>query len=79
MRTWFELRGITLEKLGGVIVEKAVKYFKLIASVAEIITLISVAIKLSQMNYYVLAECIVMVICILVRFICSAYDFVKKN
>lgn len=79
MRTWFELRGITLEKLGGVIVEKAVKYFKLIASVAEIITLISVAIKLSQMNYHVLAECIVMVICFLVLFVCSAYDFVKKN
>ncbi len=59
--------------------EKAMKYLKLIVSVIALITLILVGVKLRQMNYHVLAECIVMVICIVVLFVCAAYDFVKKN
>jgi len=59
--------------------EKTMKYLKLIVSVIALITLILVGVKLRQMNYHVLAECIVMVICIVVLFVCAAYDFVKKN
>ena len=59
--------------------EKAMKYLKLIASITALITLIIVGVNLKQMNYRVLAECIIMVICLVVLSVCAAYDFVKKN
>jgi hypothetical protein len=59
--------------------KKAVKYASLIASAAGIAAVTAMGLKIAANDYEIIAECLIVGICLIVLFACAVYTIAKKD